>query len=334
MTRARSGVWRRRLVTVPSVFAIAAGSTVAMPVWVPLVVVLDLLRRRRRWPLTRLSVFGWWWAWHEVAGVARAFGLWATGRAKDADAHYSLMAWWSGALMRGLDRIGGIDVEVRGLDALDHGDAIVVSRHASFADSLVSGWVTSAVAGVRPRYVLKRELLVDPCLDIVGLRLPNHFLDRSAVDTEAELAALRSLVAGLGPRDVGVIFAEGTRSTPVKRRRALERIRERDPARARLMAGLRHLLPPRPAGTQALLAGAPSADVVFAWHTGFDGFDSPRGMLRRLGEPPVPARFVMRRVRRADVDEADFAAWLDRRWLELDAEVDRALGTDDEHAAP
>jgi len=38
--------------------------------------------------------------------------------------------------------------------------------------------------------VLKRELLADPCLDIVGNRLPNHFLDRHATDSGPELAAL------------------------------------------------------------------------------------------------------------------------------------------------
>ena len=54
----------------------------------------------------------------------------------------------------------------------------MLCRHASLADSLVSAWVITSVAGMNPRYVLKRELLVDPCLDIVGNRLPNHFLDR------------------------------------------------------------------------------------------------------------------------------------------------------------
>ena len=323
--RTRSGALRRRIVTVPAVGLAAVGTTVTMPLWVPAVVLVDVIGRRRRRPLTRLSLFGWWWAWHEVGGVALAFRLWATGRRRDHDAHYALMARWSAGLMRGLDLIGGIRVDVQGLDELRAGDAIVVSRHASFADSLVSGWVTSALAGLRPRYVLKRELLVDPCLDIVGLRLPNHFIDRSAVDNDAELGALQRLAAGIGPGDVAVIFAEGTRATPAKRRRALEKIAERDVDRARELSALRHLLPPRAAGTRALLDGAPSADVVLAWHTGFDGFDSPRGMLARLAEPPVAARFVLRRVPRGSVDDDDFAAWLDQRWLELDEEVDRAL---------
>ena len=44
--------------------------------------------------------------------------------------------------------------------------------------------------GVRLRYVLKRELLFDPCLDIVGQRLPNYFARRGAGATEQEVAGV------------------------------------------------------------------------------------------------------------------------------------------------
>ena len=40
---------------------------------------------------------------------------------------------------------------------------------------------------VRLRYVLKRELLLDPCLDIVGNRLPNCFVARSGADAQADI---------------------------------------------------------------------------------------------------------------------------------------------------
>ncbi len=71
------------------------------------------------------------------------------------------------------------------------GDAIVLSRHASLGDSLLSGWALATELRLQPRYVLKKELLFDPCLDIVGLRVPNHFLDREASDGSVELDALR-----------------------------------------------------------------------------------------------------------------------------------------------
>ena len=46
---------------------------------------------------------------------------------------------------------------------------------------------------MRPRYVLKDDLLIDPCLDIVGNRLPNHFLDRFPHDGAVELGLLEAM---------------------------------------------------------------------------------------------------------------------------------------------
>jgi 1-acyl-sn-glycerol-3-phosphate acyltransferase len=206
---------------------------------------------------------------------------------------------------------------------------VALCRHASLADSLVSAYVIIALADMQPRYVLKRELLFDPCLDIVGQRLPNHFLDRGATDTAPELQALTDLMTDLGERDCAVIFPEGTRANPAKRARALEKLGERDPARAQRLSGLTTLLPPRPAGARAMLQGAPDADVVLCWHIGFDGLDTFGGILRHLSQPLRPIRFVARRVERSnlpDVDDSEaFTRWLDDRWVELDADARAAL---------
>ncbi|MGA1438362.1 MAG: lysophospholipid acyltransferase family protein [Ilumatobacteraceae bacterium] len=318
--------WRRRLVSVGSLSAGAVVLTAAAPVWLPVLVAADLVRGRRRLPLARLLTFGVCWSWIELAGVARAFGTFCVGRAHDEVSQYRLMKWWAGVLMRALERTIGFRAEVEGLDDLRGGDAIVLCRHASLADSLLSAWAVRCRADVWPRYVLKRELLADPCLDIVGNRIPNHFLDREAVDGSAELEAVRALGAGVGQGVVAVIFPEGTRSSARKRERALAKIAERDPDRAARMSGLVHLLPPRPAGASALLAGAPTADVVLAWHTGFDGLDTFGGMIRRLSAPLPPVRFVARRVARRDVPAGEaFVEWLDEQWLRMDTEVAEAL---------
>jgi hypothetical protein len=133
----------------------------------------------------------------------------------------------------------------------------------------------------------------------------------------------------MAERDAAIIFPEGTRANPVKRVRALEKIAERDPHRAEHLSSLSMLLPPRPAGTQALLAGCPEADVVLAWHTGFDGLDSFGGILRHLADAPPPVRFATRRVPRTQVpDGAEFVRWLDDQWLELDRTVSRITAAD------
>ena len=68
-----------------------------------------------------------------------------------------------------------------------------------------------------------------------------------------------------------------------------------------------------------------SADL-HPWHTGFDGLDSFGGMIAKLARPLPPARFVTRRVPRAEVPGGEqFGDWLDDQWLLMDAEVDEAL---------
>jgi 1-acyl-sn-glycerol-3-phosphate acyltransferase len=324
--RSRVEKLRRRSLSLSGLAAATAVVTITVPLWLPTALLVDAVRLKWRFPLARLLAFAVCWCWIESGGVVRAFALWARGRTGDAAAHYRLMAWWSGSLIRAMSATTGVRPSIEHLDVLTPGNAIVLSRHASLGDSLLSGWALTTEAHLQPRYVLKKELLFDPCLDIVGLRVPNHFLDREATDGSGELDALERLAEGIGPGIVGVIFAEGTRSNDDKRARALAKIAERDPERAQRMGALRRLLPPRPAGSIAMLRGAPDADVILVWHTGFDGLDTFGGMIRRLGKGLPPVRFVAERVPRADVPDGDaFLDWLDEQWLRMDAEVDAAL---------
>jgi 1-acyl-sn-glycerol-3-phosphate acyltransferase len=324
--RSRRERLRRRGLTVPAVFAFAVLITLTIPLWLPLVVLVDVVRLRVRLPLARLLAFGVCWAWIEVAGVAHCFGSWLVGNATDPAIQYGLMKWWAGALMKALHRTIGVTPRLEGAEALAGGNVVVLSRHASLADSLLSAWAIRVQADLWPRYVLKRELLFDPCLDIVGLRVPNHFLDRESPDHDAELGELRTLASGVGEGSAAVIFTEGTRASATKRAGALAKIAERDPERAARLGALQRLLPPRPGGSSALVEGAPNADVVLAWHTGFDGLDSFGGIVSKLAKPLPPVRFVVRRVPRDEVPTGDgFVLWLDDQWLRMDAEVDAAL---------
>ena len=74
-------------------------------------------------------------------------------------------------------------------------------------------------AGHHVRFVIKRELLSDPCLDIAGNRMRNHFVDRGATHSGPELAALQELTTDMGDDTCAVIFPEGTRASPEKRAR-------------------------------------------------------------------------------------------------------------------
>ncbi|MFM8302929.1 MAG: 1-acyl-sn-glycerol-3-phosphate acyltransferase [Actinomycetota bacterium] len=278
----------RRFLSVPGLYLLGIALVLALPLWLPITLAVDLVTAPRRLPRTRLMGFAVWWAWLEIMGLTYAGWLFLTGRAHALPANFALQRWWANGLVVGLRLTCRLTLEPRHLEVLTPGPVIVLPRHASLADALLSAWFVTR-PGLLPRYVLKRELLVDPCLDVAGNRIPNHFLDRQAVDSQPELDAIRALATEVdGPDDCMVIFPEGTRANPEKRARGLARIAERSPERAARLGALRHLNPPRPAGTLAVLDGAPDADVVIMAHAGFEGLDTFGGILKRIpGAAPI-----------------------------------------------
>ena len=314
----RAKVALRRVVSISALEIVLVVLLATAWLWIPVVLLLDLLRKRLRFPLVRLMTFAVCWLSIELLGVLASIALWVSGNARNQNANYALQRWWANALMVSLRFTCGVRVEVSGTEYVPPGQIMVLSRHTSLADSLVSAWVLGNKCGRTPRYVLKKELAFDPCLDIVGHRLPNHFVNREASDVAGEIASLLTLANHMGDRDAIVIFPEGTRSNPAKRARRLAELSERNPQRAERLARLRFLLPPKPSGAVALLESLPNAGVVVCAHTGFDGMDSFTGMLRSVSRGPVAVRFDLRSIARP-VD--DPVGWLDSVWLELDARV-------------
>lgn len=155
--------------------------------------------------------------------------------------------------------------------ALDGPAAIVLPRHTSIGDTVLPLVFYAAQRNFAVRYVLKRELLLDPCLDIVGNRLPNVFLDRASDEMTLELDALQSLANSAGERDALIIYMEGTRFSSRKLDRIVSRLESSD---SELAAGWETVLPPRMGGALALIEGAPEKDLLFFAHTGFEGAGS------------------------------------------------------------
>lgn len=297
---------------------------VAAPVWVLGCGVYDLLGRRRRLPTVRLLFFAVLWAWLEVVAVVSSTVLWLAGQRRNRDAHYALQRWWSARVIEALRVTVGLRVDVEVPDDWGSGPYVALCRHASLGDAIMSCWVLSTFGGLKPRYVLKKELKMVPTLDVFGHRLPNYFVDRGSANVAAELTGIEEMAAGLDDRQVAVIFPEGSRASAVKREKDLARLRTRNPVRAARMETLCNLLPPKSAGAAALLSAVPGADVLLMWHVGFDGLDTFRGILGRLRDGRPRARMVVTRWRRAEIDRAGaFAEWLDDRWLEMDDMVSR-----------
>ncbi len=264
--------------------------------------------------------------------VAGAAWLWCTRPLRPTHweaANRRLQLWWTAGLVRAAGPVLGLRLEVEHQGEASAGPLVVASRHVSIVDSLLPAKVLGVDAGMRLRYVLTSGLRLDPCLDIVGHRLPNHFVDRGTGDTAGEVAALEALADGVVAGDAVVIFPEGGLFSAARRDRAEARLEERRSPRVEVARSLRRLLPPRPAGTLALLRAAPDADVVVFAHHGFEPLASLPGLWRAL--PLVdPVRVLVAHHRRSDLpaDEEGQVAWIDEQWLAMDrwlvAEGERA----------
>ena len=226
----------RRLITFSGVALGLALGIASAPLWVPALFAVDLARRRRFASL-RAGLLLVWILVCEAGGVLGAcwLWLWHTGgsRARDRflDRFWALEFAWFEAMLGGAEAILSFRVEIEpGGEPPPGGPVLLLMRHLSQADTMLPARLFSARYGIRMRYVLKRELLWDPCIDLAGHMLPNVFVDRDGHDSAAAVRSVAALARDLGPTDGVLIYPEGTRVTPEKQRRAVERIATRVPS--------------------------------------------------------------------------------------------------------
>lgn len=317
--------WGRRLITIPVVVIAWSLFTALLPVAVPLLAVADLLVPPRRWARCRAVVALWWVLCCEVLGLIGAFWLWCVHVVRrDAGAFHdrnaALQRWWTETLFRGAVRIFGMGVTIEGGDATLPPPYLLFARHCSVVDTLLAAHVIANRHRIVFRYVLKQELLWDPCLDVVGGRLTNAFVARGRALHDADIEAVRALARDLGPSEGVLIFPEGTRFEPAKLARAVARLSERAaPDIVERAARLRHVMPPRPGGSLALIDTAPELDVVFFAHTGLERTTALRDFWRG-GLIGTTIHVRIHRVPATDIprDDAQRLAWLFDQWLDVD----------------
>jgi 1-acyl-sn-glycerol-3-phosphate acyltransferase len=258
------------LLTIPVFLLLTVAVTAALPVLLIVALLLSALSGFRGAVPTLLFVVGYLWC--ETIGIVSAAWLWIRhrDRRRFIDGNYRLQFWWANALKVLAERLFRLTFEVHGENALEGGPAFVMPRHASIADTVIPMVFYAIPRNVRLRYVLKRELLFDPCLDIVGNRLPNYFVDRGGEDSERARQGVAALIGTLGPEEGALIYPEGTRASDAKR----ESLRRRYADNVEMTTQLDRwpsLLPPRLGGTLALLDGNPGRDLLLCAHTGFEG---------------------------------------------------------------
>lgn len=312
----------RRAFTLPSTWLSAASFLALLPALLVVAALVDVVRRKA--VALRLLAFVGAYLAIELGGQARLLGAWlASGLGRDRDGlrrrTYGIQAGWAGRLFAAATRIWGLNWEVEGCDAIGPAPTINLVRHCSLLDTLVPTRFITAEAGIPLRFVLKRELLYEPCLDIAGHWLANHFVDRDPDDSAAEIDAIEALARGLEAGEGLLIYPEGTRFTPSKRARVVARLEERDPELAERARDLQRTLLPRAGGTLALLRAQPRADVVLVAHHGLEGFATVADMWSGgLIGRSVTVEF--RRFAHASIPDDDDGRreWLYTRWAELD----------------
>ena len=319
---------RRRLVTIPAFWLAAALFWTLAPLTLVIVLIVDIARGRRDFAGVRVWAFLGGYLLINLYGqflllgawIAMGFGLFPKRRVPWT---YWIQTHWAGLLLHMANFLFRLQWSVEGSDKVTPTPAVYLIRHASIIDTLIPSRYITGAQGVPLRFVVKRELLNEPCLDIAGHWIANHFVDREPDDSNHEIEAIERLSAEVQPGEGLAIYPEGTRFTAEKRARVISRLEVKDPTLAAKAKALRHTLLPRPAGALALMRRAPTADVVIVAHHGLGGFatlaDLWSGAL--IGRS-VHVAFWRYPIASLPSDDVGRAAWIHARWAELDRWVD------------
>jgi len=259
-----------------------------------------------------------------VMWIVTGFG-WKMHTSWSYKMHARVHGQWASHLLWGVDKLFGGRIEIRNRDVVTPGPIAMFSRHICFLDALIPSVLIAHKRSQIPCHVMKDDLKWEPGIDILGHRTPNHFLNRAKAGA-LDLDAVRRIGEAASTDNSVVIFPEGSFRQPARFARAIERMRKSQPALAERASKLKHVLPPRPNGSFALLQGAADADVVLVAHSGFDGFTTVKEILANV---PLNRRIVIecRRIPRSEIpmDEEGFNDWLLAQYEWIDAFVEEQL---------
>ena len=322
----------RRLLSVPGVLFGTLFFTVAFPVLVIVTLITDLVMNPRRLRFTRTYAFLVWMGWIEIVTVLRGMAIGArfVRRLDTPKAQHRLqrvVAFYGHQILNATSKVLGLKLDATGLEALADGAPMVCfGHHTSILDSVVPVDLLAYRGNYDVHYVIKKELAWGPAFDIVGRWVRVHFVDRTGRDSAAEMAAVASLAHDLGPRQMPVIYPEGTFYSPKRLARAVERLKEQAPDLVARAERLRHVLPPRTGGATALLDAAPDVDVLFVVHSGFEKFTSIARIFRNIPfRQPVHVHMWRVPRREVPVESEERYRWLFSQFELMDKWVTEQL---------
>jgi len=305
----------------------------ALPLMLLVAAASDVIRSGS-WRSTRFVLATAWSLCVHVVGLGLFAWSWLFGgawlgadRERQRTLDLAVQCWLASWTWNGVARLYRMRLRVEGDEVLASGPILLLSRHASLLDTILPMVILASRHGLRLRYVMKKELLWDPCVDLIGHRFPTAFVARGTQQHAPELAKVRGLLAGLTEHDAVVLFPEGTRYSDEKRARVLRSLERKQPEVASWAAGLHHVLPPHPGGALTLLSRE-DVDVVFCAHTGLEGTSHLADLIGgSLLDKTVEARFW--RVPASAIPEGDEArlSWLRQWWERVDGWIEERRQT-------
>lgn len=265
----------RRCVTVPAYCLAWLASTALLPFLLAFAVVIGVVRRRS-FVVLRLVLYQWLYLSFALAALVALFANSLRPRRRRDAGISRISTWYGSSLFSWCVRLLSLSVVVEGDEVPETGPLLVLVRHASIVDAALP----AALVGTRGlvlRYVLRKELMLEPVIDIVGHWRSHCFVDRDG-PARQELARISNAGADLDTQAI-VVYPEGTRFSEAKRIEAIRSLRRTRPRLADNAATMTHVLPPKLAGLRQLLKVVPEADCLVIAHRGLEGFASLRDFL-------------------------------------------------------
>lgn len=318
--------WSRRSLTYSLLvvgFVLMVGG---LPIWLPVCVAVDLFRRVA-WSTTRATCFVFLYIVFQLYGLFMSFFIWLgslvlPGRRPEriVDWMFWLQTTWAKWLGAAGMRLFGMKAKVQLDYEFGTRPVILFCRHASITDTFIPLLYVQAPYGIRLHYVMKRELEWDPCLDVAVNRMPHLFVVRGSSDSGREVEAIGRMMDRVGEGEGVTIFPEGTRFTPKKRERVLNKLEESGQEEALKWARTYcHVLPPRTGGPLELLKHTENADVVFCAHTGLEKSSTFRECFNgSLVGAEVHIRLWGVPYDEIPRDDAGRRSWLYEQWKRVD----------------
>ena len=322
---ANTSHWPRRLISIPLFSLLFFVLTILLLPLGILALVFDLFcwSIKQKSAVFRMLGVVWSYLAAEVVGVLALLWAWLSAGFGPRRSERlfrktaAIQQRWAGFLFWAVQHIYRVSVRVEGHEQVEPGPILVFIRHSSMVDTMLPVAFISKQHNLILRYVLKRELLWDPCIDIAGQRLRNYFVDRQSANREEEFAQIAALAKGMSASEGTIIYPEGTRFSARKLASIQKKLHGTPDGE--WAQQLRGTLPPKLGGIYAMLDAAPEADVLFMAHYGLELASHWSSVWQgALLDQTISLKFW--RVPRAQIpaDKEQRKQWIQQQWLALD----------------